>query len=261
MKTIIKSLCLGTLMTLCSLPAFSWGQKGHDVTCAVAQKHLTKKAEKRLTELLDGKSIVYWSKWMDTASNTPEYAYTKTWHFKNIDADETYENAAVNENGDVLTAIESQIAALKSGTLNKEQSALAVKMLIHFVADLHCPMHMGHKSDKGGNTWQLQYFSKGYGLHKIWDTNIIESAHNWSYTEWVEEIDTVSKEEIKEIVKGKPDDWGRETYIIATEIYNTTPIGSKLSNDYDAKWIPTIEKRLLWGGLRLASILNDIFGR
>ena len=237
----------------------AWGQKGHDVTCAVARKHLKKKARKKIDRVLDGQSIVYWSNWLDNASHTPEYAYTKTWHYKNIDADETYENAVLNPDGDVLTAIQAQIAALKSGTLDKEAEALALKMLVHLMGDLHCPMHMGHKSDRGGNRWQVQFFGNGKNLHGIWDSDILESAHKWTFSEWVEEIDTGGKPEYSEIVKGGPEDWGKETYMLATQIYEQTPVGSKLSYDDVARWAPVIERQLLKGGLRLAAVLNYIY--
>lgn len=59
---------------------YSWGQKGHDITCSIAEQHLTKKAKKQISEIFDGKSIVYWSSWMDNASHTPQYKHTSTWH-------------------------------------------------------------------------------------------------------------------------------------------------------------------------------------
>lgn len=241
------------------LTAGAWGQKGHDVTCAIAEQHLSRKAKKQISEIFDGKSIVYWANWMDNASHTPEYAYTKTWHYKNIDANETYDTAAQNENGDVLTAIEAQIKALKSGQLNHQQQAIALRMLVHLVGDLHCPMHMGHKSDSGGNRWQVQYFNNGKNLHGIWDSDLIESAHKWTYSEWVREIDRADKEQAKAIVAGTPYDWGRETFEAACKVYENTPVGTKLSYDEVNYWAPLIEQQLLKGGLRLARILNELF--
>ena len=259
MKTAVKFLCVAALVLSSSPSAFSWGQKGHDVTCAVAQNHLTPKARRAVAEILDGKSIVYWSNWLDNASHKPEYAYTKTWHYKNVDASETFDTALQNENGDVLTALNAQVAALKSGTLNKEASALCLKMVVHLVGDIHCPMHMGHRSDLGGNRWQIQYFKNGTNLHSVWDSALVESAHNWSCSEWVDEIDRCSRKEVQEIVKGTPEDWARETYEIAGAVYDGTPVGAKLSYDYVADWTPVIEQQFLYGGLRLAAVLNDIF--
>lgn len=252
-------LCLALAMFFAGTNAFAWGAKGHDTTCAIAERHLTKKAKKQIAEIFDGKSIVYWANWMDNASHQPEYEYTKTWHYKNIDADETYATAQENENGDVVKAIEAQIAALKSGELNHEAQAIALRMLVHLVGDLHCPMHMGHRSDSGGNRWQVRYFNDGTNLHSIWDSGLVESAHKWTYTEWVDQVDRVDRKTAEAIAAGSLDDWGEETFRIATSVYDATPVGSKLSYDEVSLWAPVIEQQFLRGGLRLARILNEIF--
>ncbi len=259
MNRTLKLVCLCAGLLAVSVNGYSWGQKGHDVTCAIAQKHLTKMAQKQIGEILDGKSIVYWANWMDNASHTPQYKHTSTWHYKNIDEDETYENAELNDKGDVIRAVNEQVAALKSGKLSKEEQALSLKFLVHLMGDMHCPMHMGHKSDRGGNRWQLTYFGKGTNLHSIWDSGIIESAHKWTYSEWVEQIDTNSKEIDDQMAQGTPESWGKETYEICKKIYDTTPVGSKLSYDYVSEWTETIETQLLRAGLRLARVLNEIF--
>ena len=257
--TFIKLACVTALLLTATVSGYSWGQKGHDVTCAIAERHLTKKAQKQISEILDGKSIVYWANWMDNASHTPEFRYTSTWHYKNIDADETYENAQLNEHGDVVRAIDEQIAALKSGKLSKEEQALSLKFLVHLMGDLHCPMHMGHRSDKGGNRWQVQYFGSGRNLHSIWDSGVIESAHKWTYSEWADQIDRLTKQEQWQTVQGSPTTWGKETYEICKKIYDSTPVGSKLSYDYVSEWSETVEQQLLRAGLRLAEVLNGIF--
>lgn len=257
-RSIIAASCI-TAGLLCSVCAFGWGQKGHDVTCAIAQKHLSRRAAKQISDIFDGKSLVYWANWLDNASHTEEFAHTSTWHYMNIDKDTEYDNCPRIPEGDVLSAIDAQISVLKSSTSSKEETATALKMLIHLVGDLHCPMHMGHLTDKGGNRWQVQYFNNGTNLHSIWDSGVVESAHKWGYEEWVQEIDIVSKKEVKQIVSGAPHEWGRETYRLARAVYDGTPIGSKLSYDYVNEWAPVIERQLLHGGLRLASILNDIF--
>lgn len=79
------------------------------------------------------------------------------------------------------------------------------------------------------------------------------------YTEWVEQIDTNSKAVNKKLAEGTPQEWGKETYEICKTIYDATPVGSKLSYDYVGEWTTTIEDQLLRAGLRLASVLNEIF--
>lgn len=254
-----KLACLTAGLLVFAINGYSWGQKGHDVTCAIAEKHLSRKAKKQISEILDGKSIVYWANWMDNASHTPEYKYTKTWHYKNIDAGETYEQAALEEKGDVVRAINDLIAELKSGNQTKEEQALSLKFLVHLMGDLHCPMHMGHKSDLGGNRWQVQYFGRGSNIHSVWDSGLVESAHKWTYTEWVDQIDTYSREENRKMVEGDPISWGEQTYEVCKKVYDATPVGSKLSYDYVSEWAPVAEMQLLRAGLRLAAVLNDVF--
>lgn len=259
MKIIFKLIGIAAALLLNCQAAFSWGPKGHDVVCEIAQRHLSPKAKKAVADLFEGKSLVYWANWMDNASYTREFAYTKTWHYKNVDAGQKYEDVAPFATGDVVTAVKSQTEALKSGKLNKEAQAIALRMVIHFVGDMHNPMHMGHKSDLGGNKWQVSYFKNGSNLHKLWDVQLVDNCHSWSRTEWADELDRCSKKEIAAIVAGSVDDWAKESCLIATKIYDTTPVGSKIYYDYLAQWAPTVEQQLLRGGLRLAAILNDIF--
>ena len=81
-----------------------------------------------------------------------------------MDADTERVFASLNENGDVVRAINEQITALKSGKLSRDEQVLSLKFLVHLMGDLHCPMHMGHMSDRGGNKWQVQFFRSGTSL-------------------------------------------------------------------------------------------------
>ena len=110
MNRILVSL-LSIIMLLSSISTYAWGPKGHDVVAAIAEQNLTAKARKSLDKLLDGKSIVYYSSWMDNIQNSPYwengYNKTKTWHYANVDKGETYQTMKKNENGDVVVALET----------------------------------------------------------------------------------------------------------------------------------------------------------
>ncbi len=255
----MKKAILSIICTFCCLTAAAWGQKGHDVTAYIAEKHLTPATKAAVDSILEGKSMVYWANWLDNASHQPEMAYTKTWHYKNIDADIKYEEAPLNENGDVITALNSQIKILSDTTSSLKQAALAMKILVHCMGDLHQPMHMGHLSDLGGNRTKIKYFNRDTNLHAIWDTNLPESAHNWGYTEWQEQIDRATPNQEAEIVSGTLDDWGKETFEIATRCYKYFQPGQNVMYNEIANWAPVIEQQLLRGGLRLAHVLNTIY--
>ena len=243
-----------------AISGFSWGQKGHDVTAFIAENHLTPATYATVSELLDGKSIVYWANWLDNASHTPEYAYSKTWHYKNIDDGVKYDEAPLLESGDVVRAIYEQVDILKDPKASRADKQLALKIVVHVMGDLHQPMHMGHASDLGGNRWTVNYFGRDNNLHSVWDSSIPESAHKWTYTEWNDQINRASDQETALILEaGTPEKWGEETFEICKDVYAKTPQGYKISYDYVADWTPVVENQFLKGGLRLADILNSVF--
>lgn len=250
---------VSAIVLFSSFRAMGWGQKGHDVTAYIAEQHLTPATRAVVDSLLEGKSMVYWANWLDNASHTPDYAYTKTWHYKNIDAGERYEEAQANPSGDAVTAIKSRLEILRDPHSSYADRQLAMKILVHVVGDLHQPMHLGHATDLGGNRVKVKFHGRDANLHGIWDTNIPEAAHKWSFTEWQMMIDRESSDYERSIVLGTVDDWAKQTVNIATAIYNETPEGTNVSYNEIARWTPVIEQQFLNGGLRLAHLLNSLY--
>lgn len=255
----MKHFIITVAMLGASIAAFGWGQKGHDTVAFIAENHLTETTRAAVDSILDGKSPVYWANWLDNASHTPEYAYTKTWHYKNVDADRTYDDMPANPAGDAVTAVKQQIEKLSDPATTKAEAALALKILIHVTGDMHQPMHMGHATDLGGNRVKLKYFNRDKNLHGIWDTDLLESAHRWSYTEWQQQLDRLNDVDEALTVQGSVDDWARETMEIARRCYDFFQPGINVSYNQIAYWAPTIEQQLLCGGLRLAHLLNSIY--
>ncbi|HCN13395.1 S1/P1 nuclease [Alistipes sp.] len=253
-KALFILLCL-----VWALDALAWGQKGHDVTAYIAENHLTRKAARAVDRVLRGHSPVYYSNWLDNASHTPEYAYTKTWHYLNVDEGHTIETMPKCADGDVLTAVTALRDKLAQGGLSPEEEETSLRMLIHLVGDMHCPMHAGRLSDRGGNRRPVLFFSTRTNLHSVWDSSLVEAAHKWSYTEWQQQIDRLSEEEVAAVQAGTPADWIAQTHAICEKIYAETPEGAKLSYDYIAAQAPVIEQQFLRGGLRLARLLNEIY--
>ncbi|MDE6231652.1 MAG: S1/P1 nuclease [Muribaculaceae bacterium] len=242
------------------LSAYSWGQKGHDIVAYIAEQHLTPATKAKTSEIFGGKSIVYYSNWLDNASHTPEYAYSKPWHYKNIDADETYRSARIAPEGDIVRALTQEIEVLGCDTVSNDRKALALKMVIHFLGDIHQPMHLGRRSDLGGNRVPVKFFGNKTNLHKVWDSRILEAGHSWSHTEWQREIDRLSPDQEAEILRqGNEHTWANETYDIVKQIYSETPAETNIEYTYIAHWTPVIEQQLLKGGLRLADVLNSTF--
>ena len=263
------TLILAIIMMLDVTSAFGWGAKGHDVVAAIAEQHLTPKAKKKISELLDGKSIVYYSSWMDNIQNSPYwengYNKTKTWHYANVDKGHTYQTMPKNPDGDVVNGLEMITKEMTENYDNLTDSVKVdyIKMIVHMVGDLHCPMHAGRLSDRGGNGTKVMWFREETNLHSIWDSKMIESARAWSHTEWVNHLDRTDKKYKKEIMSGTYEEWFMKTVEEAAKLYdyveNNGQIVPVLSYQFIYDFSPLLEQQLLNAGYRLAYVLNTIF--
>ena len=254
MKKILCAACL-----LSALMSWGWSQKGHDVTAHIAEQHLTPAAKATVDSLFQGKSMVYWANWLDNASHTPEYAYSSTWHYKNINDGVAYEDMQPNPSGDAITALKSRFEILSDPNSSYDDKVLALKMVVHIMGDIHQPMHVARATDRGGNNVKVKFFGRDRNLHGIWDSDLVESAHKWSYTEWGDQIDRLSPEEQAAVVEGSLDDWAKQTLEITRQIYKDIPAGTNVGYTEIAKYAPVIETQLERAGLRLAYVLNNIF--
>lgn len=256
MKTIV------TLLVLCitfNASAYDWGQTGHRTTGAIAEKHLSKKARKAIQELLDGESLSFVSTFGDEIKSYPEYREYGPQHYVNIPFDATYDTHPKSERGDVIAAIDTCIAVLQSKTATKEEKAFQLRMLVHFVGDLHQPLHTGIEDDKGGNDFQVRWFKDGTNLHSVWDTKLIEH-YGMSYTELADNMPELSKKEYAAMAAGTHRDWLADSRIVVKEIYAKTTVGEDLSYRYFADFKETLFTQLQKGGVRLAALLNEILG-
>ncbi|WP_299668612.1 S1/P1 nuclease [uncultured Polaribacter sp.] len=235
-----------------------WGQNGHRVTGKIAESHLSKKAKKAVNKLLKGESLAFVSTFADEIKSDRKYSEYYPWHYINMDLDETYATAKKNPKGDLVSGIQKCITVLKDKNSSTEDKAFFLKMLVHFVGDLHQPMHIGRREDKGGNSIQVQWFGEGTNLHAVWDTKMIETW-NMSYVELANNAKDLSKKQIEAIEKGSVVAWVDEVHEITKEVYHSVKVGENLRYKYSYDHLDTLRDQLQIGGIRLAKILNDIF--
>jgi len=238
--------------------AVFWGKNGHRATGQIAEKHLTKKAKRNIDKILKGQSLAFVSTYADEIKSDKKFNKYYSWHYINMDLEQTYEQAKKNPKGDLVTGINTCIDVLKDKNSSDAEKNFHLKMLVHFVGDLHQPMHIGRKEDKGGNSIQVEWFGRGTNLHRVWDTNMID---DWemSYLELADNADDLSKRQIEAIEKGTLVDWVNEVHSVTNEVYNSVKKGENLRYRYSYNHFGTVRTQLQKGGIRLAKVLNDIF--
>ena len=238
--------------------AWSWGQTGHRVVGLIAERHLSKKALKNLQMVLGNESLAMVSNYMDQIRSDKTYDFMFTWHWATIPDGQTYEQAGTPESGDVIVTIQRLVQELKTKKFTNGDEAFTLKLLVHLVGDIHQPLHVGNGTDKGGNEVKLKYFGKSSNLHQVWDSGIIDNQQ-LSYTEYAESIDFATPQQLKDWQAASVLDWVYESMALREQVYNIPEKGN-LSYDYDYDNLATVNLRLRQAGIRLAGILNEIYG-
>ena len=236
-----------------------WGKTGHRTMGEIATKHLSKKAAKKISALLGGESLAFVSTYADEIRSDDAYSKYGPWHYVNFPFGGRYENTPKNKKGDIIVGIQNCIDVLKDATSSQKDKEFYLRLLVHFIGDLHMPLHVGFKEDKGGNSFKVKWFGKQTNLHSVWDTKIIE-GYGMSFTELTSNVDALSKKEIQTIQSGAVTDWMYESRTLCEDVYANTTQGENLGYKYMYRYVNVSRKQLQKAGLRLASILNEIYG-
>ncbi|XP_028767641.1 endonuclease 1-like [Neltuma alba] len=269
--------------------ALSWSKEGHMMTCRIAQSLLEAEAEEAVKNLLPDyvkgdlselcvwpDQIRHWYKYrwtsplhfIDTPDNKCSFDYSRDCHDSNDVQDMCVAGAVQN--------FTSQLLHYKEGTGDRRNNITeALLFLSHFMGDIHQPMHVGFTSDEGGNTIDLRWFRHKSNLHHVWDKEIIATALKdyyekdfnllledieGNYTDGIWSDDVQSWSHCKDL-SSCVNSWAKESIQIACKWgYKGVESGMTLADDYFNSRMPLVMKRIAQGGIRLAMILNQVFG-
>ncbi len=236
-----------------------WGQTGHRVVGEIAYSHLTNKAKRNIEKLLNGEGLAIISTYADEIKSDKKYREFGTWHYVNFKDGESYETSEKNPKGDLIQGIKKCQEVISNPDASKEEKIFYVKLLVHLLGDLHQPLHIGRSEDRGGNNIKVQWFRGNTNLHSVWDTKMIES-YNMTYTELSSNLNKFSKNQRKAIQEGTVLDWVNETRFLTMKVYESAKGDENLSYRYMYENFATVKTQLQKGGLRLAKVLNELFG-
>ena len=258
-----KSASLLLLLVL-PLSLRAWGVEGHRVVGRIAENHLTKNAKREIALLLGSERFPLATTWADEARHSQEYSFTAPWHFSNTPSGltmEQYFSTVTNmQEPNAFQALQQNIKTLKDPVNTIEQRVAALKFVMHIVGDIHQPMHVSQAEDKGGNMIAVKYQGRDTNLHSLWDSGLID-YEGMTYTELATFLDQVATPvQVERWQKDPMQTWLFESYTISQQLYAETALNPEFDYKYVSSHLPTVEQRLLQAGIRLASVLNGIFG-
>jgi nuclease S1 len=244
------------------LPAFAWGPEGHSLVARIAEAQLTPAVRARVLEILGpGKTMPSVASWADEVRRAR--AETGPWHYVDIPNDKKHLDMERDcAKGDcVISALSRLRQTLRDPASTPDQRREALMFIIHFVGDMHQPLHSSDNKDRGGNSVQLTFHDRKTNLHSLWDSGLLgrlepedqlfpalsaESAKrrkkfgHGTVTAWAEES---HKEGVK-TVYGK----------LPKPVNATTPID--IPPAYETAADPLLRLQLERAGARLAYVLN-----
>lgn len=299
---------------LSSSPAFSWGCEGHQMVALLARIHMTPVASNAVDHLLrenpvevsnqfckgGGDLMADVASWADAVRNAEK---TGLWHYIDIpleahsgelaqwcDPASEPEDKTKDRPGCVTSAITYLGAILADTAKPAADRARALRYLIHFIGDMHQPLHTTDNNDHGGNCTTMKVFAdeRAANLHSIWDSRLIARAladGKMSPAQYATAIDSKYADNFKTISAGNQTEWAwdghtaaeKYTYgllkpAIPVEKYDpkadcnaerekVAALQIKIDDPYYSGAMPVIDAQLAKGGYRLAAYLNKILTR
>ncbi|HEY1803265.1 MAG TPA: S1/P1 nuclease [Terracidiphilus sp.] len=284
-----------SLLLAASGHAFSWGDDGHKTIALIAQHCLTPNVEKDVAALLaadtddltkhDIASEATWAdKYRDENNRRDHYEQTKNWHFTDLEISHPDLTAAcfgrkplpagtLASNGDKMDCavdkIEQFETELAAPGTDAEERLFALKFILHFVGDLHQPLHSSDNNDEGGN--EVKVIVDGFPhkakdeLHGFWDTQFVDALATPPTKLAQQLLAKITPADAASWATGTPEDWAMEAFHIAqSDTYGSPPLSKSEVQHLDSSYVEAAKKdvslQLSKAGIRLAYILNRALG-
>jgi hypothetical protein len=254
------------LCLVLALPALAhaWGPAGHRIVASLAERELDPVARTQVRALLAvtrDHELADIANWADNLRDDPRrrtlWRSTARMHFVNFaNADCRYVAPRDCPGGQcVVAAIEREARVLGDRSLPDDERAEALRFLVHFVADVHQPLHAGYRHDGGGNRYQVRVDGRGTNLHALWDTPVLQARGEG----WRRHYERLARMPLPR-TRGDAAQWAQES-CRATRDAGVYPHAHRLDAGYRARLRPLAETRVREAASRLAALLNTALGR
>jgi hypothetical protein len=272
----MKNSAAFLLFLLVSASSLAWGPEGHRLVGDIARVRLTPTARLHVTELLGNDDLAAVSVWADDIkAERPE---TYGWHFVDIPMnasgfseprdcyrpDEKHPSTLQDHQNCVVDRIIMFKQVLADRSAPKQDRIDALKFLVHFVGDVHQPMHAIGEARGGNDIHVIEFGSSQCGkyacnLHFAWDMGLIEHT-GLSETEYRSRLDQlIARRGLVRQADGTPEQWANESFQLAKKVWLND--GGAIDEAYYKNEIGIVDQRLALAGIRLASLINHVFGK
>jgi hypothetical protein len=233
---------------------------GHRLVVEIAWDHLTPRARAAVLDLLGAERLAEASMWADRIR--PERRETAPFHYVNTPVGMAYDPVRdCREGRCIVAALDRFAAALADSLAPRRERTEALKWVLHLVGDIHQPLHVGDRGDRGGNDVTVVWRGRQVSLHALWDGELVTA---WAVDEGRylkalrDQVRRLTAAEREAAAAGTPTDWAAEGNSLARDIvYPGIGAGVTVGRTYLLAAGPVIDQALIRAGLRLARILNQ----
>jgi hypothetical protein len=281
----VAALCGMVALLAFASPAHAYWEYGHESVARVAWEQMRPDTRRQLAALLRQgrlletpecpvRTIEQASVWADCVKPLGDrFAYVYSWHYQNVDVCKPFDLKSACKDGNCVSAqIERNARLLADPKVPTRERLMALALLVHFMGDLHQPMHAGDHQDLGGNRVAANYGIVGgrANLHSIWDGWLAERAISSPPSGPLAILAQIPAAERERIASGTVEDWSREMWGKARDLAYKTLVGDPcgagpverptLTEAQVRELIPEVRTDVVEGGIRLARLIDDALG-
>jgi len=248
------------LVLLLPVYTYGFGAKAHKVVGYITGQHLCVKAEREIESILPGVDLAEAGLWADHIRADSDWDFARPWHYLNVPDDVPIVLAQHDRSGDVLVAIRFFNHQLADPELAQSKRMVALYFLVHFVADIHQPLHVGRAEDKGGNLVRMEVDGARQNLHSYWDSEALKSVRD--LRAYAAGLNVYYAERLPGWLYSDPSSWATESQRLRSRVY-TFPRNADGTGLPDRRYRAMVEQvtgqRLAQAGIRLAGLLNALW--
>lgn len=257
-------------MLLVAPAAQAWGPQGHRIVAALAQRHLSPAARAEVERLLAPQhttQLADVANWADQIQDDPAQAalwqQTRRQHYINFRGGPACDYVPPRDCRDgqcIVGALQHYVDVLRDRSQPDSARREALMFVVHFMGDVHQPLHAGYRDDLGGNKYQVQFEGKGSNLHRVWDSGLLKTR-GLEWEAYTQQLDAEGPVALPPTIAPLDDpyaQWAEESCRITAEP-GFYPDGHKIDQAYVDAELPVAETRLRIAGRRLAEVLNLAF--